>query len=244
MDRIDIYALTNIRGIGKSSGAFIWLFEFMTSKGVVTRNEKKSVVNVTARIAELMALIKALERITKPCEIMIHVSNSNLAKTLENGWIHTWAETGFINAKGEVMKDAALWQQFYDLFKQHTFLGVTCEPHTYTSWMQTELGIQNEVVAENRINTSYDTILKITEMVQSLDISEAEESEELTSAINTLCRAVFEKFKIAQICKNTGFLKIKNPQSYKTTSYSGNITITSADKQGISEEMESANAEK
>lgn len=244
MDRVDVFVQTNIKGIAKASGAFIWLLEMKSSKGPATLSEKKSVLNVTARIAELMALIKALERITKPCEIMIHVSNSNLAKTLENGWIHTWAETGFINAKGEQMKDAALWQQFYDLFKQHTFLGVTCEPHTYTSWMQTELGIQNEVVAENRINTSYDTILKITEMVQSLDISEAEESEELTSAINTLCRAVFEKFKIAQICKNTGFLKIKNPQSYKTTSYSGNITITSADKQGISEEMETANTEK
>ena len=244
MDRVDVFVQTNIKGIAKASGAFIWLLEMQSSKGPATLSEKKSVLNVTARIAELTALIKALERMTKPCELMIHVSNSNLAKTLENRWIDTWAETGFINAKGEEMKDAALWQQFYDLFKQHTFLGVTCEPHTYTSWMQTELGIQNEVVAENRINTSYDTILKITEMVQSLDISEAEESEELTSAINTLCRAVFEKFKIAQICKNTGFLKIKNPQSYKTTSYSGNITITSADKQGILEEMESANAEK
>ena len=244
MDRIDIYALTNIRGIGKSSGAFIWLFEFMTSKGVVTRNEKKSVVNVTARIAELMALIKALERITKPCEIMIHVSNSNLAKTLENGWIHTWAETGFINAKGEQMKDAALWQQFYDLFKQHTFLGVTCERHTYTSWMKTELGMSNDEVPETRISSSYDTILKITEMVQSLDLSEVSESEEMTNAINTLCRAFFEKFKITQICKNTGFLKIKNSESHNFTSYSGNITITSDDRQGISEEMETANTEK
>ena len=244
MDRVDVFVQTNIKGIAKASGAFIWLLEMQSSKGPATLSEKKSVLNVTARIAELTALIKALERMTKPCELMIHVSNNNLAKTLENRWIDTWAETGFINAKGEEMKDAALWQQFYDLFKQHTFLGVTCERHTYTSWMKTELGMSNDEVPETRISSSYDTILKITEMVQSLDLSEVSESEEMTNAINTLCRAFFEKFKIAQICKNTGFLKIKNSESHNFTSYSGNITITSADRQGISEEMETANTEK
>ena len=243
MDRVDVFVRTNIKGIRKASGAFIWLLEMQSSKGPVTRSEKKSVLNVTGRIAELMALIKALERMTKPCEIMLHVSNSNLAKTIDKGWLDTWAESGFIDAKGEEVKDADRWRRFHELLKQHTLLGVTCEHHTYSSWMDNELGMNTEV-PESRINTSYDTILKITELIESLDLSEVDESGELTNAINTLCGAFFEKFKITQNRMISGFVKIENTQSRKSTSYDKNIKNTEADKQGITEEVETANAEK
>lgn len=244
MDRVDVFVRTNIKGIRKASGAFIWLLEMKSAKGPATLSEKKSVLNVTGRIAELMALTKALERMTKPCEIMLHVSNGNLAKTIDKGWIDTWAESGFIDAKGDEVKDADKWKQFYELFKQHTFLGVSCEHHEYLSWMDSELGMQNTEVAESRISTSYDTILKITELIESLDLSEVSENDELTNAINTLCGAFFEKFKIPQNRMTSGFVKFENAQSHKTTLYDKDIKITGTDKQGISEEVETANAEK
>lgn len=218
MDRVDVYVSTDIKGIRKADGQIIWLLEMQSQKGPVTRCDRETVTNETARIAELTALTRALSRMTKPCEIMLHITNQNLAKTFDKNWIDTWAETDFMDCKGEPMKDVDKWREFYKLYKQHKLLGVSCETNSYSSWMRNELGLKNDDVAQSRINGSYDTILKIQEMVESLDLSDAAESEEMTNAINTLCETFFKKFTITQNLTTSGFVRIEKAKSRKSGS--------------------------
>lgn len=228
--RVDIYAQTNIKGIRKSSGAFLWLIETQSAKGPATLNGKKSVLNVTGRIAELMALTCALERLTKPCEIMLHVNNPNLAKTLDQGWFSAWVESGFIDCKGEEIKDADKWRHFHELLKIHTLIGITSERHTYSSWMAMELGMEDEP----KKNTYCDKIMQAAEIIESIDLSEAAGVKDAENAINTLCAAFYEKFKPT----NSGFVKIESSGSGIKQYTSGVLTVTNSENKRDSETEE------
>lgn len=229
--RVDIFAKTNIKGVRKSSGAFLWLIETQSAKGPATLNGKKSVLNVTGRIAELMALTCALERLTKPCEIMLHVSNPNLAKTLDQGWFAAWVESGFIDCKGEEIKDADKWRHFHELLKIHTLIGITSERHTYSSWMAMELGMEDEP----KKNTCCDRIMQAAELIESIDLSEAAGYKDAENAINTLCAAFYEKFKPT----NSGFVKIESSGDSIKQLCGRDLTITNAENMRLSEDAES-----
>ena len=228
--RVDIYVQTNIRGVRKSSGAFLWLIETQSAKGPATLNGKKSVLNVTGRIAELMALICALERLTKPCEIMLHANNQNLAKTIDQGWFSTWVESGFIDCKGEEVKDADKWRHFHELLKIHTLIGITSERHTYSSWMAMELGMEDEP----KKNTFCDKIMQAAEIIESIDLSEAAGVKDAENAINTLCAAFYEKFKPI----NSGFVKIESSKDGIKQLCGEDLVITESENKRDSETEE------
>lgn len=228
--RVDIYVQTNIKGIRKSSGAFLWLIETQSTKGPATLNGKKSVLNVTGRIAELMALTCALERLTKPCEIMLHVSNPNLAKTLDQGWFSAWVESGFTDCKGEEIKDADKWRRFHELLDIHTLIGITSERHTYSSWMAMELGMEDEP----KENTYCDKIMQAAELIESIDLSEAAGVKDAENAINALCAAFYEKFKPI----NSGVVRIESAQSGIKQLCGGDLVITESENKRDSETEE------
>ncbi len=58
---------------------------------------------------ELMAPIKALGALTKPCKVTI-VTDSKYVKDGITTWIHTWKKNGWKNAKKKPVKNADLWQ--------------------------------------------------------------------------------------------------------------------------------------
>lgn len=219
--RVDIYVQTNIRGVRKSSGAFLWLIEAKSAKGPDTRDGKKSVLNVTGRIAELMALICALERLTKPCEIMLHVSNPNLAKTIDQGWFSAWVESGFIGADGVEIKDADKWRHFHELLQIHTLIGITSERHTYSSWMAMELGMEDEP-KDNRI-------MQAVEIIESIDPEEVPKEE-----ISRLLAAVYEKFPPTI----SGKVQFKPSESGIKQYTSGVLTVTNAENKRLAENEE------
>lgn len=244
MDKLDIYVSTNIKGIRKGSGSYIWLIEMQTSKGPVTLCDKKEISDVTGRIAELTALTTALGRIKKPSELVFHITNSNLAKVFAKDWIQTWKESGWMDAKGDPVKDAEKWKAFYELYEKHKVLEITEDYHSYSSWMQNELGIEVGEEPQTRISSSYDKIRTCLETIESLDLSDVEENEELQTLINTLCRALFEKFGITQKSMNTGFVRMENPQRQKSTSYGKNSKISNVEIVRDCEASENANTDK
>lgn len=243
MDKVDIYVYTDIKGIRKAIGSYIWLIEMQTQKGPVTLWDKKETEAVTGRIAELTALTEALGRLTKPCEIMYHITNGNLEKTFQNNWIELWRSSGWIDCKGDPVKDRDKWQLFYDRFKKHTSLGISTAHHSYSSWMQSQLGSSDSESSESRISGSYDTIRKFSELIESLEISDFEENAELQTLINGVCERLFEKFKIFPRHTNTGTIRVGNPQTQINGSYGENIKISNADVLRAEEESDSANTD-
>ena len=204
MDKVDIYVCTDIKGIRKAAGRYIWLIEMKTPKGPVTLWDRKETEAVTGRIAELTALTEALSRITKPCEIMFHIANNNLVRTLQNQWIEGWKANDWLDCKGEPVKDAEKWKLYEEKVCKHEIVGISEEPHSYSSWMNSQLGIAKSETVQSRIEGSYATISQFRDLLERLEPSDIEGNEELQTLINGVCETLFSKFKIAPSRMNTG----------------------------------------
>ena len=57
---------------------------------------------------ELTAVIKALEALKKPCEVLLHTDSQYVANAINLGWLESWQKKGWKRKGGEV-KNPDLW---------------------------------------------------------------------------------------------------------------------------------------
>jgi ribonuclease HI len=67
---------------------------------------------------ELTAAIEALKALTRPCVIDLYTDSQYLQHGIEN-LAHKWAMNGWRDSKGEPVINGDLWQELYELRKQH-----------------------------------------------------------------------------------------------------------------------------
>jgi len=67
---------------------------------------------------ELMAAIKALKALKKPCHVQLW-TDSNYVRDGITKWIHAWRRNGWKTSDKKPVKNAELWQTLLD----------ACEPH-------------------------------------------------------------------------------------------------------------------
>jgi len=66
--------------------------------------------NTTNNRMELMAAIKALESLSRPCSVVLH-TDSTYVKQGITSWIKGWRKNGWRTAARKPVKNADLWQQ-------------------------------------------------------------------------------------------------------------------------------------
>ena len=67
---------------------------------------------------ELMAAIRALQALTKPCRVTL-TTDSNYVKDGITKWIHGWLRNGWRTASRQPVKNADLWQELLEAVKPH-----------------------------------------------------------------------------------------------------------------------------
>lgn len=67
---------------------------------------------------ELMAAIKGLEALTRPCTVDLYTDSQYLRKGMSE-WMKQWKLNGWINSKKEPVKNADLWQSLDVLAAKH-----------------------------------------------------------------------------------------------------------------------------
>ncbi len=67
---------------------------------------------------ELMAAIMALESLTRPCPVEMHV-DSQYVKDGISTWIHAWKKNGWKTAGKKPVKNAELWQRLDAALGKH-----------------------------------------------------------------------------------------------------------------------------
>ncbi len=67
---------------------------------------------------ELMAAIKALEALSKPCRVTL-TTDSNYVRDGIMKWIHGWQRNGWRTADRKPVKNAELWQELLAASKPH-----------------------------------------------------------------------------------------------------------------------------
>jgi ribonuclease HI len=67
---------------------------------------------------ELTAVIRALEALTRPCEIDLYLDSQYVKNGIET-WIHTWKRNGWRTSDRKPVKNAELWRELEALVHAH-----------------------------------------------------------------------------------------------------------------------------
>lgn len=74
--------------------------------------------NTTNNRMELLAVIRALEALNKPCHVVLHTDSQYVQKGISE-WIHGWKARGWKTAAKEPVKNADLWQTLDTVSQKH-----------------------------------------------------------------------------------------------------------------------------
>jgi ribonuclease HI len=67
---------------------------------------------------ELTAVIRALESLTRPCEVALYTDSQYVKNGIES-WIHAWKRNGWKTADRKPVKNAELWRELDALAARH-----------------------------------------------------------------------------------------------------------------------------
>jgi ribonuclease HI len=67
---------------------------------------------------ELLAVIRALETLTRPCKIHLHTDSTYVQKGISE-WIHLWKKQNWRTSNRKEVKNNDLWKQLDQLAQQH-----------------------------------------------------------------------------------------------------------------------------
>lgn len=148
MKQVNIYVQTSFRRPRKGNGWVGYVLEMQTNAGAATLSNFKYLEDVTRHQAELLSVSKALERMTKPCEIVIYTDSLYVTSGL-NCWVEQWQQNNWQSARGVPVLYREEWEQLLELTKPH-IVTVKNEEHGYSGWLKSEMARRAEVAPVQR----------------------------------------------------------------------------------------------
>ena len=127
MKDVNIYIYTQFHGSlsnGSGKAHVIWETMIKDEKGKeipFTKKRQFEFKDVTKNKLELLALKEALLKMRKKSRITIYMDSQYVVSAISNGWLDTWAESGFIK-KGKAIKHADLWRDIETEIEKHEVL--------------------------------------------------------------------------------------------------------------------------
>lgn len=149
MDEVSIYTYTTIKSTRKNSGAFVYVLETTTSKGPATLTKIEYIEDANQNKAELTALIEALKRLNKMCNLTIYTDSDYIVSAYMRGWISEWKKKDFMNAKNNPVANQEEWRSLSNLLEKHLFHFALKQEHSYYAWMVAEA---EKVLKKRRLN--------------------------------------------------------------------------------------------
>ena len=86
--------------------------------------------DTTNNIMEMTAVIEALKLLKRECEVEVYSDSAYVVNSFNNGWIYGWMKKGWITSGKEPVKNKELWQELYNLTKQHKVKFIKVKGHS------------------------------------------------------------------------------------------------------------------
>ena len=67
---------------------------------------------------EMMAVIKALQQLKRPCKVRVVTDSNYLVKGMTQ-WIHGWVRRNWINSQKRPVLNRELWEEILELSRKH-----------------------------------------------------------------------------------------------------------------------------
>ena len=88
------------------------------------------VKQTTNNIMEITAVIEGLKMLKYKCEVEIYSDSAYVVNAFNNHWIEGWMKENWINSSKEPVKNKELWQELYNLVKQHEVKFIKVKGHS------------------------------------------------------------------------------------------------------------------
>lgn len=143
MFKINIYLEVSISGVKAKKGWYGYVVDWVDDNGeskAPDRNPTEfiSVDNPTKNQLVLMAMINALQRMTRGSEITVYTDSLYLSGNFENN-MKAWKRAEWKKSNGEPVKNADLWTVLERLAQPHLITFSKDYSHSYKNWMVAEL---------------------------------------------------------------------------------------------------------
>lgn len=145
MQEVRIYITTTAKGpVKRKKAHYIYTVEYIKRNGhAETRGDIGAMKDATENQIELIALIKAFERLIKPCSVRVFTRCDHILNSCNNGWPWQWEKNGWKRAGDKPVKNFELWQQLLNEMRKHT-VTFTNEFHEYRWLHESELNKAKE----------------------------------------------------------------------------------------------------
>lgn len=124
---VRIYTDGSARGNPDGPGGYGAVLEYTDTKGQLHVKELSAgYKKTTNNRMELMAAIRALEALNRPCVVELYSDSQYMIKAFNDHWIDGWIKKGWKRGKNEPVKNVDLWQRLLKAKAPHqvTFIWV------------------------------------------------------------------------------------------------------------------------
>lgn len=143
MPIVNIFVGTDLRGPKKRRGKYIYVIQFISSNGKKAELTDGGIEDdMSENSIALSALLHALRRLNKPCNLHIHIENHYFRNTYLNGWAQEWQRNGWKKGNGTIPANMDLWYQLLAELKDHTVVIEPIGRHEFAEWMRMELAME------------------------------------------------------------------------------------------------------
>ncbi|PKM49883.1 MAG: ribonuclease HI [Firmicutes bacterium HGW-Firmicutes-7] len=120
MHKVELFTDGACRG-NPGPGGYGVVLEYLDGKGEKRIKELSEGYKITTNNRmELMAVIKGLDALTKPCDIKIFTDSQYIVNAFNLGWLNSWILNNWKRGKKkEPVKNEDLWKQIIEKIKDH-----------------------------------------------------------------------------------------------------------------------------
>lgn len=78
---------------------------------------------------EMMAVIRALAELKRPCHVRLHSDSALIINTMTLGWLENWQAKGWRKADKKPVENKDLWEAMIDAMKSHQVEWIKVKGH-------------------------------------------------------------------------------------------------------------------
>ncbi|RMA93108.1 ribonuclease HI [Hydrogenothermus marinus] len=124
MKKVEIF--TDGSSLGNPGpGGWCAILRYNKHQKIIKGGKKKTTNNEM----ELLAVVKALKQLKKPCEVDLYTDSKYVVKAIKE-WIHNWAKNNWKNSAKKEVSHKKLWQEIYNLMKIHKINPIWVKGHS------------------------------------------------------------------------------------------------------------------
>ena len=118
--KVTIFTDGAARGNPDGPGGYGAILRYVDSRGEVHEKELSAgYKKTTNNRMELMAAIRGLQQLNRPCEVDLYSDSKYLTDAFNQHWIEGWIKKGWKRGKNEPVKNRDLWERLLVAKKPH-----------------------------------------------------------------------------------------------------------------------------